>query len=319
MTGATEPPSTRPAGSRRRGTAKAFVVAATVVLSIAYLVVGDRTVWSEWLAIWPSSGWVVLLLPATVRARSAVAASMLAVFALATTEWPRWPDVAELPGEKLRLVSWNVGADSGFFAAAADLDPDVWMLQEFARPRWLPSKFSVQASVDPAVIAKLPVEVLPTRRLGPWAEPQVLLLRLTSGRKLLLVNVRLMHPSPVLQLVDPLGQVPWRNHRERLEQYSRLVELVRETAASHDVAGTIVAGDFNTPATARSLNPLRGLLRDVWLEAGEGWGATAPEFLPLSRIDQCWVSAGIRGSRARVLRRGKSDHRLLFVELVVPS
>ncbi len=295
------------------------MVSTVILLSLAYLVVGDTTLWGEWLSIWPSFGWVLLLFPATVRARSILAAGLLAAFAIMTTEWPRWPKADPPPGEKLRLVVWNVGADPGFLEAASDLRPDVWMLQEFVRPRALPSAYRVHATVDPAVMSRLRADVLPTRQVGPWAEPQLLLLHMASGARLLLANVRLMHPSPVLQLVDPLGQVPRRNHRERLAQYVRLLDLVRETASHHDIADIVLAGDFNTPASARSLQPLRTFLRDVWLEAGQGWGATTPEFLPLARIDQCWVTPGLGTVRAEVLRRGRSDHRLLVVDLVLTS
>lgn len=127
------------------------------------MVVGDTTLWGEWLTIWPSGGWVLLLLPATLRSRSALAASFLAAFTILTTEWPRWPSSGPVAGEKLRLVVWNVGADVGFLESAADLEPDVWMVQEFVKPLSLPSAYRMHATVDPAVITRLPVQVLPAR------------------------------------------------------------------------------------------------------------------------------------------------------------
>jgi len=77
----------------------------------------------------------------------------------------------------------------------------------------------------------------------------------------------------------------------------------------------ILAGDFNTPAGMASLTPLRLLLRDVWPSAGVGWGATMTAEMPLSRIDQCWVSERLTPVAAHVERRGASDHRLLVVDL----
>jgi endonuclease/exonuclease/phosphatase (EEP) superfamily protein YafD len=66
-----------------------------------------------------------------------------------------------------------------------------------------------------------------------------------------------------------------------------------------------------------SLDPLRSLLNDVWPIAGVGWGGTMTADLPLTRIDQCWVTGDIQVVTARVLRPGGSDHRLLLVDLIV--
>jgi hypothetical protein len=55
-----------------------------------------------------------------------------------------------------------------------------------------------------------------------------------------------------------------------------------------------------------------------WPRAGQGWGATMTEWMPVSRIDQCWATPDLRPLAARVVR-GPSDHRALVVDLALPA
>lgn len=103
---------------------------------------------------------------------------------------------------------------------------------------------------------------------------------------------------------------------------SEFPRLGAKTQASEDtfrlvswnIGATILAGDFNVPARMPSLAPLREFLRDAWRAAGHGWGATMPEFLPLSRIDHVWVSENIEVVSVRVRRLPGSDHRAVIVD-----
>lgn len=65
-----------------------------------------------------------------------------------------------------------------------------------------------------------------------------------------------------------------------------------------------------------SLDPLRSILDDAWLTAGTGWGATVPEFLTLTRIEQIWVSREIQPLSVRVVRIEGSDHRAVIADLL---
>jgi len=68
-----------------------------------------------------------------------------------------------------------------------------------------------------------------------------------------------------------------------------------------------------------SLEPLRGFLEDAWRISGSGWGGTVPEFLPLVRIDQLWLSREIRPVAVRVVRLPGSDHRAVVTDLILES
>lgn len=292
------------------------VTAIALGLLAAYRLVGDSTLLGEWLTIWPSLGWLVLLLPAAIRARSRLVLASLGVMVALTVEWPRLRTPAGPPAPRqLRLVVWNVASEPGFAERVLDLAPDVVLVQEARRPRSLPPGYVWHETFDPAVLSRLEVEPLPSRAIGPWTPPQLLLATLASGERLLLANVRLLLPTPIVQIASFPGESGTRAHDERLAQFPRLRQLLEETAAQHGVRGIVLAGDFNTPGGARSLDGLKPLLRDVWPEAGTGWGGTAPAFLPLARIDQCWVSASLAPIRAEVLARPGSDHRLLLVDL----
>lgn len=81
------------------------------VLTVLYTAVGDRTIWGEWVSVAPPIVWGVLLLPSVVRLRSWELFVFLIGFLLLTTEWPRQSATASSSSsEKIRVVSWNIGA-----------------------------------------------------------------------------------------------------------------------------------------------------------------------------------------------------------------
>jgi endonuclease/exonuclease/phosphatase (EEP) superfamily protein YafD len=315
------------------------------LLAFAYLVVGDRTTWGEWLTIWPPVGWGVLFFVRALilwlegRRRLAFSTALLAIiFVAATTElsstWrrgdaraARFARLRMRPLEHglvpLRLVSWNVAGTAPLDELAV-LDPDICLLQEIggvtaamkASPRW--SGFVWFPAFDPGTLSRYPAVVLPTERVGPWTEPQLLLVSLPNGQRLLVANVRLVLPSIVVSIASfgDFGSV-LRGHRERLEQFPRLAALLRSSAARVDADAIVLAGDFNTPGGMPSLAPLTSLLQDVWPSGGTGWGGTMTADMPISRIDQAWVSPGVEVVQATVRKGRSSDHRLLVVDLIV--
>jgi len=256
----------------------------------------------------------VLLLPAALRARSATALLALALLLALTVEWPRSRAAVPEP-TSLRLVVWNVASNPAFAEHLQSLQPDIALVQEAARPAALPPGYTWHETFDPGVLSRLPIETLPTRPIGPWTPPQLLLTTLPDGRRVLLANVRLVLPTPIVQLASFPSDLGPATHAARVEQFPRLRGLLEETARQQAADAVVLAGDFNTPGGARSLLGLKPLLRDVWPEAGVGWGATAPAPLPLARIDQCWISEGVRPLHAEVLRLPGSDHRLLLVDV----
>ncbi len=54
-----------------------------------------------------------------------------------------------------------------------------------------------------------------------------------------------------------------------------------------------------------------------WLLGSWGWGPTAPAFLPLSRLDQVWVSNDVELVSVRVRPLAGSDHRGLIVDFLL--
>jgi endonuclease/exonuclease/phosphatase (EEP) superfamily protein YafD len=110
-----------------------------------------------------------------------------------------------------------------------------------------------------------------------------------------------------------------RGHRDRLEQFPRLASLLRTAATRHGADAIVLAGDFNTPGGMPSLEPLAPLLRDGWRTGDMGWGGTMTADMPLSRIDQCWVSSGVEVVAASVRAGAGSDHRMLVVDLLIGS
>jgi endonuclease/exonuclease/phosphatase family metal-dependent hydrolase len=94
----------------------------------------------------------------------------------------------------------------------------------------------------------------------------------------------------------------------------------------------VVVGDFNTGPDAPELAPLRERFTDAWELAPEradqaGWrfwhrghGDTFPAKGARRRIDQVWVSPGVRVTSAQVMdAEGASDHLPFVVDLAVQS
>jgi endonuclease/exonuclease/phosphatase (EEP) superfamily protein YafD len=341
------PSDASPDGARRRhrfglGFAVLSGPLAAVLLLACYLWTSDRTLLGEIVTIWPPVGWGFLLLVRAavlrVRGRSRVAlATLLATsaFLIATTEWRpllrTWrcgANPAASAGAEalpLRVVVWNV-AGAAPLAELDGLSPDLCFLQEIGSLSAAVQRTAawrdhhVLEGFDPGIVSRYPMRRLPAGRVGPWTEPLVALVDLPGGRRVVVVDARLTLPGIAISMASPSE---WRNlpvsHRERLAQFPRLAALIERTMREEHAVAGILAGDFNTPGGMASLAPLRSVVRDVWPLAGVGWGATMTAEMPLSRIDQCWISEGIVPVAAHVERRGASDHRLLVVDLFLPA
>jgi endonuclease/exonuclease/phosphatase (EEP) superfamily protein YafD len=299
--------------------ASALTVAA-LILHALYLV-GDRTWWGEWFSIWPPVGWLVLALPAVTRRKNWLALLLLAALVGLYGEWPRLGRSVDPPSGAVRVVTWNVAGDPAAWRHLEPLRPDLVAVQESAgppRPIW--EGYEWHGTSDPAVLTRFPALPLPTRSVGPWTEPQLLLVSPPGRARLLVVNVRLSLPSIVTWVAGGFRDSnPAEGHLRRVRQYARLAELVEEARAAARVESVMLLGDFNAPARMPSLAPIRRRLQDCWGRAGLGWGGTATADLPLARIDHCWLSPGIDVASARTLRMPVSDHRLLIVDLLLPE
>jgi endonuclease/exonuclease/phosphatase (EEP) superfamily protein YafD len=294
-------------------------VGVALVLHVFYLV-GDRTWWGEWVAIWPPVGWLVLGLPGVIRSRSGLAGGLLLALVALHGELPKWTGPSESPGPRIRVVSWNVAGDSRSWAELTGLDADVIAVQESAgrpRPEW--KGYEWYGGSDSAVLTRLPAEPLPTRRVGPWTEPQLLRLAPQGRAPILFVNVRLTLPSIVTWVAGGFRDGnPARGHDVRVRQYTELAALIQDTRQSTGLEHVLLVGDFNAPPRMPSLAPIHAVFRDCWQLAGRGWGGTATADLPLARIDHCWATRDLRVLSAETARRSVSDHRLLIVDLWLP-
>jgi endonuclease/exonuclease/phosphatase (EEP) superfamily protein YafD len=300
---------------RRRRTVIALCLFVTALAAV-YVFVGDRTVWGEWISVAPPALWGVLLLPSVVRLRSWLLFGFVASFVALLSEWPQIGARAAPSSETIRVVTWNIGAGNGGWAEAAmSLEPDIVLAQESMKPATIEDGFHWYGTLDPGTLSRFPAERLPTESVGPWMDPQLLLMEI-QGRKVLVANVRLMLPSVVIQLVDPLNERPLENYQARFAQYEKLARLLESTARRTGASAILLGGDFNIPALMPSLEPFRGFLRDAWRTSGSGWGATVPVFLPLTRVDQLWLSRDIEPVSVRVVRVEGSDHRAVVADLV---
>ena len=313
---------------------QALIVAALLIaIGVLHVAVGDLTWWSETVTVWPTVGWLILISPRlamwAMRKRwrdfALVGTASLSLI-LATNEWRSLfrasveVDAARSPRD-LRIVTWNVAGGMPLQDIASE-HPDIALLQEIGglppgrpRPEAL-QNFHWIAEFDPGTLSRFPIERLPTRRVGPWQEPQILKTTI-HGRSVILVNVRLMLPAfvvAVASLESPTGLV--RLHAERVAQFVRLRDLIAETLARENTRTAILCGNFNSPGGIQSGRVLAPSLRDVWPKSGRGWPATMTSSFPVSRIDQCWVTPDV-AVRAAWVRPGASDHRRLVVDLTL--
>jgi endonuclease/exonuclease/phosphatase (EEP) superfamily protein YafD len=292
-----------------------FPIALAALLHVFYLI-GDRTWWAECVAIWPPIGWLVLFLPVVVRTRSWATGGLLVLLGVLYGEWPRLGSRPEPPRGAVRIAIWNVAGQPRSWEALRPLELDLVLVQESAggpRPAW--PGYEWFEGLDPAVLSRHRARRLPTRPIGPWTPPLMLEVELPGGKKLIVVNVRLVLPTSVTWAADGFRGNPREGFLARVGQYPRLADLLRDTQAATGVRSALVAGDFNAPARMPSFRPLRQLLVDAWTQAGVGFGTTATADLPLARIDQCWVTRDVQILSARVQKMPVSDHRLLLVEL----
>jgi endonuclease/exonuclease/phosphatase (EEP) superfamily protein YafD len=302
-------------GDRLPAAARIALLAVLLVLHGLYLV-GDRTWWGEWISIWPPIGWLVLALPATFRLRSGWGLALALLLVALHTDRPRFGPEAQARRGSLRVVSWNVAGDPRSWGYLREVGADLIAVQESAGPppeAW--EGYEWHGTLDPGVLSRFPAEPLPTRRVGPWMEPQLLLVHPPERPPLIVANVRLVLPSIVTWVAGGATSSPVEGHAERVAQYQRLATLLAEARSTTGVGRVLVLGDFNAPARMPSLTPLERSYRDCWEQAGRGWGATATAALPIARIDHCWIAGPVEAVSVRVRRMPVSDHRMLVADL----
>jgi len=233
-----------------------------------------------------------------------------------------------------RLITFNANHRPGIETELAPWHPDIVFLQEtahlhetrrVARELFGPDALVIHDHWN-AVIARGKALEWLRMRFEPGAlsnTPRAIAARLTlaDGRPLDLFNLHLLSAERCFQAWSPAC---WRAHTENRRLRRRDLELLCnawETLGPETgwpPAPSIIAGDFNAPAADPALHRLSRRHRDAFAAAGDGFGATYPNSLPIHRIDQAWLSAELIPLGARTVRSDLSDHRILVLDFSYP-
>lgn len=219
----------------------------------------------------------------------------------------------------IRVASLNCGG--GLPEAAAEVErwrPDVALLQE------VPGRSAVETvarrlyGTDAGVVLGLDTAVM-ARHAAAVGSPRKrrfsVLARVTlpDGGAADVVSLRL---TPPLVRMDLWSPDCWRSQRENREvRRAEMATLLDDLAALHEDTPLIVGGDFNAPGGDAVPRMLAPRLRDSFREAGLGWGNTALNDLPVTRIDQVWISRHFRARGVVARKTVYSDHRIVVCDL----
>lgn len=307
-------------------------LAACVILSVMYAGRSDAcaaiTVFPVW--VWCAAGFGPLVLLIRRRRSGWVLMAMLTwlIFLLVFAEEP-WSllrlviRASPATGERLRVVSLNANiGNRRVLDDIARYQPDIVLLQES------PGRNEVEAmarqlfgdegafvyGVDASLIVRgsaAPAE-LPSDLSAYVVQAHV---RLPSGRELEVFSTRL---TPGVFRLDLWSPGCWKeqteNRRKRREQIGRIVDRIDSIP---DEIPVILGGDFNAPQGDAVFRQLRPRLRDSFKVTGRGWGNTITNEYPFLRIDQIWVSQGLRVRNVMALKTDHSDHRIVVCDLAL--
>jgi endonuclease/exonuclease/phosphatase (EEP) superfamily protein YafD len=327
----------QPARSRtgRRAGVPAWALRIATALLTAAAVVAlmpvEHTVAS--VALTAARGWVLalavpLVLAAAMRRQRVVAAvalglSVMHVAWLTTSYHAVGPRQAPAGTATMTLLSANLRVGNPALDAVAaalyDSGADVVCLQEVTPEHLAGLQAAGLAAAYPhSVTDALPgfhgsaiFSKLPLTSAGPFdvqGSPMTAATVRLGGRSVRIVDVHVVAPLSGTNLAR------WRR---------QLAEMAAMAPA--DGQAMALVGDFNATAGNRSL---AGLLaagwRDAFAEAGRGFGFTYPNGAgvvppPLLRLDHVLVSEPITVTRAETAENPGSDHRMLAVDIAVPT
>jgi endonuclease/exonuclease/phosphatase (EEP) superfamily protein YafD len=221
------------------------------------------------------------------------------------------PPQTSQTGPPVRALFWNIAfPDSGAWrervarAQAASHAPDVMVLSEVRMPKadktlW-ESEFGLPHTKrlrrDMMILSRYPLELIASDSLKKFGDFSLL---------------RIQAPEvPFFLLAVDVHAIP---SHPRLPPLSRVAEL----AAAYETQPLLILGDFNTPSDSVHFKPLRLHARSVWEVAGNGWGNTWPNPVPVMQLDQGWVNGRLHLRSAAYGDTMYSDHRPLVIEFAV--
>ena len=240
----------------------------------------------------------------------------------------------------LRVMTYNIHSGQGNLGATADairtLSPDVVALQE-VDVHWSDrSNFADQAAALAQMLGMqvrfAPIYQLEPLRAGdPRREFGVALLSklpMTSFTSRLLTRLSTQEsnpePTPMPGLLEVTIDVrgtavrAFDTHLDyradpavRAKQVQEMVEYIGSSTRP-----TILLGDLNATPDAAELQPLFARLHDTW-PSSSGPGFTYPAEDPRKRIDYILVSSQFRVRSASVPAATASDHRPVWVDLLL--
>ena len=295
-------------------------------LAVCYVLQPDGcvalTIWPPWLWLLPG-----LLLTWTAwsrdgKRRVAAVSILWLAFLLAFAEEPRsltrFP-AAERGGGGLRVVSLNCAGGSVEAAAeVAAVAPDLVLLQEAPTASQVRKLGAQLFGAEAGTVCGLDTAILARGTLLPSPLPRgtshfiAAHVRLAGMGEVEVVSLRLIPPVVRFDLWSPGCWEDYAHNRQvRREQLREVAEYLATIPPS---APVLLGGDFNAPAGDAIFRLLRPRLHDTFAEGGAGWGNTALNDLPVSRIDQLWVSRQFRTLSLRARHTKNSDHRMVVGE-----
>lgn len=296
-------------------------------LAICYALQPDAcvalTIWPPWLWLLPGISLTWLSWSRTTRRSVLGITCFWLLFLLVCAEEPRSLARMALPRSSergLRVVSLNCGGGSPAAAAeVATFTPDLVLLQEAPTEpkvrelgkRLFGADANVHCGLDTAILVrgKLQPSTLP-RGTSHFVAARV---RLASVGEVEVVSLRLVPPVVRFDLWSPGC---WQDYEEnRKIRREQLREVTDYLASIPPHMPVLLGGDFNAPAGDAIFRLLQPQLHDAFTESGVGWGNTALNDMPVSRIDQLWVSRPFRALSLQTVQTQNSDHRMIAATL----
>jgi len=291
------------------------------------------TVFPVWA--WAAVGLAVLA-PSHSRSKRKRTVAILGVWALLVilfAEEPRalftcsrsWPDpewvAARERGIGLRVVTVNcAGGNVEVAGEALAYEPDLLLLQEspsapeLQRLLQAHPGYSLVWGYDASIIARGKLEKRSVEQddVGFVTIAETMI----HAQPIVVIDTRLLLPYCDIDLWRPAA---WRDAREAcLAREAQMEAIARYVGQVDRDTQLIVGGDFNTPPGDSLFRKLRPRLRDAFPEGGIGLGNTIINDIPISRIDQVWVSSHFRVHAVVARRTEHSDHRLVVCDLSLP-
>jgi endonuclease/exonuclease/phosphatase (EEP) superfamily protein YafD len=213
---------------------------------------------------------------------------------------------------ELRAVFWNVGKpgvdgwrERSALKQVMGRGADLIVLAELSRPgeersgaweaAW-PHPHTKQLRRQSLLLSRFPIKLVASDHLRKFGDFSLLEIESPEGGLfLLVVDVDAIPDHP---RAPPLGRVA-------------------ELAAAYETKPLLILGDFNTPSDSVHFVPLRKHARSAWEIAGQGWGPTWPNPVPVMELDQAWVSPKIDVRKAEHFETFYSDHRPLIVDFAI--